>query len=36
MTRLSSDGLIGMNFLRHFNFEVRPAEQLMHLELIEP
>jgi clan AA aspartic protease (TIGR02281 family) len=30
------DGLVGMNFLRHFNFEVRPAEQLIHLELIEP
>ena len=29
------DGLVGMNFLRHFNFEVRPAEQLIHLELIE-
>ncbi len=30
------DGLVGMNFLRHFNFEIRPAEQLIHLELIEP
>lgn len=30
------DGLVGMNFLRHFNFEVRPAEQLIHLDLIEP
>lgn len=28
------DGLVGMNFLRHFNFEVRPAEQRVHLELI--
>jgi clan AA aspartic protease (TIGR02281 family) len=28
------DGLVGMNFLRHFNFEIRPAEQLIHLELI--
>jgi clan AA aspartic protease (TIGR02281 family) len=30
------DGLVGMNFLRHFNFEIRPEEQLIHLELIEP
>jgi len=30
------DGLVGMNFLRHFNFEIRPAEQLIHVELIEP
>ncbi|MEO8844402.1 MAG: retropepsin-like aspartic protease [Kofleriaceae bacterium] len=30
------DGLVGMNFLRHFNFEIRPAEQLIHLELITP
>jgi clan AA aspartic protease (TIGR02281 family) len=30
------DGLVGMNFLRHFNFEVRPVEQLIQLELIEP
>ena len=29
------DGLVGMNFLRHFNFEVRPEERLIHLELIE-
>lgn len=28
------DGLVGMNFLRHFNFEVRPAERRIHLELI--
>ncbi len=28
------DGLLGMNFLRHFNFEVRPAEQLILVELI--
>lgn len=44
--RLCSDGLparpqghrrlVGMNFLRHFNFEVRPEECLIHLELIEP
>ncbi|MEJ7600101.1 MAG: retropepsin-like aspartic protease [Kofleriaceae bacterium] len=30
------DGLVGMNFLRHFNFEIRPAERLIHLELIRP
>ena len=30
------DGLVGMNFLRHFNFEIRPADQLIHLELIQP
>ena len=30
------DGLVGMNFLRHFNFEIRPAEQLIQLELIAP
>jgi clan AA aspartic protease (TIGR02281 family) len=30
------DGLVGMNFLRHFNFEIRPAERLIHLELIKP
>lgn len=29
------DGLVGMNFLRHFNIEIRPAEQTIHLELIE-
>ena len=29
------DGLIGMNFLRNFNFEIRPKERLVHLELIE-
>lgn len=29
------DGLVGMNFLRHFNFEIRPIEQLIHLELIK-
>ena len=29
------DGLVGMNFLRHFNFEIRPAEGLIHLELID-
>lgn len=28
-------GLVGMNFLRHFNFEVRPAERRIFLELIE-
>jgi clan AA aspartic protease (TIGR02281 family) len=30
------DGLVGMNFLRHFNFEIRPVEQLIQLELIAP
>lgn len=30
------DGLVGMNFLRHFNFEVRPAEQRILLELVHP
>jgi hypothetical protein len=29
------DGLVGMNFLRHFNLEIRPAEQTIHLEMIE-
>jgi clan AA aspartic protease (TIGR02281 family) len=28
------DGLVGMNFLRHFNFEVRPAERRILIELI--
>lgn len=28
------DGLVGMNFLRHFNFEVRPEERVVYLELI--
>jgi clan AA aspartic protease (TIGR02281 family) len=28
------DGLVGMNFLRHFNFEIRPAERRILLELI--
>ena len=28
------DGLLGMNFLRHFNFEVRPADQQILIELI--
>jgi predicted aspartyl protease len=28
------DGLVGMNFLRHFNFEVRPAERRIVAELI--
>jgi clan AA aspartic protease (TIGR02281 family) len=30
------DGLVGMNFLRHFNFEICPAMRLIHLEMIEP
>jgi hypothetical protein len=29
------DGLVGMNFLRHFNFEIRPTERVIHLERIE-
>ena len=29
------DGLVGMNFLRHFNFEIRPADQRILVELIE-
>jgi clan AA aspartic protease (TIGR02281 family) len=29
------DGLVGMNFLRHFNFEIRPADQQILVELIE-
>lgn len=28
------DGLLGMNFLRYFNFEVRPVDQQILLELI--
>lgn len=28
------DGLLGMNFLRHFNFEVRPYERLISVELL--
>jgi len=28
-------GLVGMNFLRHFNFEIRPAERRILLELIK-
>jgi len=27
------DGLVGMNFLRHFNFEVRPADRHILVEL---
>jgi predicted aspartyl protease len=30
------DGLVGMNFLRHFNLEIRPAERRILLELINP
>jgi clan AA aspartic protease (TIGR02281 family) len=30
------DGLLGMNFLRYFNFEIRPAEKRILLELIDP
>ena len=29
------DGLVGMNFLRHFNFEVRPDDQQILVELIK-
>jgi len=29
------DGLVGMNILRHLNFEVRPAERCIVVELIE-
>jgi len=28
------DGLVGMNFLRHFNVELRPVERLVVVELI--
>lgn len=28
------DGLLGMNFLRHFNFEVRPDDRQIIVELI--
>ena len=28
------DGLLGMNFLRHFNFEVRPDDKKIIVELI--
>ena len=28
-------GLVGMNFLRHFNFEIRPAKRRVLLELIK-
>lgn len=28
------DGLLGMNFLRHSNFEVRPADRRILIELI--
>jgi clan AA aspartic protease (TIGR02281 family) len=29
------DGLVGMNFLRHFNFEVRQADRQILLELVD-
>jgi clan AA aspartic protease (TIGR02281 family) len=29
------DGLVGMNFLRHFNFEIRPGDRQIVIELIE-
>ncbi len=28
------DGLLGLNFLRHFNFEVRPDDREIVVELI--
>lgn len=28
------DGLVGMNFLRHFNFEVRAADRQILVELV--
>lgn len=30
------DGLVGMNFLRHFNFEIRALERRILVELIHP
>jgi clan AA aspartic protease (TIGR02281 family) len=30
------DGLVGMNFLRHFNVEIRPAERRILVELLNP
>jgi len=29
------DGLVGMNFLRHFNFEVRPTDLQILVELVK-
>ena len=29
------DGLVGMNFLRHFNFEIRPADRRILVELFK-
>jgi predicted aspartyl protease len=29
------DGLVGMNFLRHFNFEIGPGDRQIVIELIE-
>ena len=34
--RAGVDGLLGMNFLRHFNFEIRLTEMCILLELISP
>jgi hypothetical protein len=28
------DGLVGMNFLRHFNFEVGPADRQIVVQLL--
>lgn len=30
------DGLVGMNFLRHFNVEIRPGDRIIHLEPLGP
>lgn len=32
--RAGIHGLLGLNFLRHFNYEIRSAEGLMHLEAV--
>lgn len=29
-------GLVGMSFLRRFNFEVRPGEKMISLESLDP
>jgi clan AA aspartic protease (TIGR02281 family) len=29
------DGLVGMNFLRHFNFEIRPTDRQILVEFVE-
>lgn len=30
------DGLVGMNFLRNFNFEIRPEDRTIRLEFLRP